>query len=402
MRASINAMACDTRGKLGRVAPMQDQASLPPVRTASARPADQAARQWRASLPEKLRERSLVRGGVLLSLAAVGYVAGMAGAVVLPTYFGRTVALALAITMIGALFIIGHDAAHNSFTPYGWLNRALGRLALLPAWHPYTAWVFSHNTLHHGGTNLRGKHPDFVPLTKEEYDRLPRWRQLVEKLYRSPVGAGPSYLFGLYFAYILFPTRERRPPRGRQFEWDRLLVLGFFGLQVLGMYLLARGTTGLFLPPLAYAFFDVILAWVIWIQFMGFISFVQHTHPRLAWYDDPKEWSFYHVQLKSSTHVVFPFPVERLLNNIMDHAAHHIDPAIPLYHLPESQRLLEQSCGEHAVVIQWSPSQYLELCRVCKLYDFRRHCWTDFEGNVTSETKLPTLPFKNGQLPQAA
>ncbi len=381
---------------------MRDPVNFPPVRTASITPADEAARQWRTSLPSGLRERSLVRGGVLLSLAATGYIAGMVGAVLLPTFLGRTVALGLATVMIGALFIIGHDAAHNSFTPYGWLNRVLGRLALLPAWHPYTSWVFAHNTLHHGGTNLRGKHPDFVPLTKEEYDRLPHWRQLLEKLYRSPVGAGPSYLINFYLGYILFPTQERRPARRRQFELDRLVVFGFFALQVLGMYLLARGTTGLFLPPLAYAFFDVILSWVIWIQFMGFVSFVQHTHPRLAWYDDPKEWSFYHVQLKSSTHVIFPFPIERLLNNIMDHAAHHIDPAIPLYHLPQSQRLLEQSCEEHAVVIQWSPGQYLELCRVCKLYDFERHCWTDFEGLATSETGLPNLAFMDGKLSEAA
>ncbi len=220
--------------------------------------------------------------------------------------------------MIGALFIIGHDAAHNSFTPYGWLNRLLGRLVLLPTWHPYTSWAYAHNTLHHGGTNLRGKHPDFVPLTREEYDRLPRWRRLLEKLYRSPLGSGPSYLIGFYFGYILFPSPARRPPLRRQFERDRLLVLGFFALQILGMYLLARVTPGLFLPPLAYAFLDVLLPWALWVQFMGFISFIQHTHPRLAWYDDPQEWSFYHVQLKSSTHVVFPFPIERILNNIMD------------------------------------------------------------------------------------
>jgi omega-6 fatty acid desaturase (delta-12 desaturase) len=343
----------------------------------------------------------MVRGGVLLSVAAVGYVASMVGAVCLPTYLGRSVSLGMVPLMIGALFVIGHDAAHNSFTPFTWLNRLLGRLVLLPAWHPYTSWVYAHNTLHHGGTNLRGKHPDFVPLTREEYDRLSRWRQLLERLYRSPLGSGPSYLIGFYLGYILFPNKERRPPLRRQFEWDRLLVFGFFALQILGMYLLARQMSGLFLPPLPYAFLDVILPWLIWIQFMGFVSFIQHTHPRLAWYDDPKEWSFYHVQLKSSTHVVFPFPVERMLNNIMDHAAHHIDPAIPLYHLPKSQRLLEQSCEEHAAVIRWSPWQYLELCRVCKLYDFERHCWTDFEGNATSETGLPGLAFKGGKPPEA-
>lgn len=381
---------------------MPDYPSPTQAQTHGAKPADDAARAWRANLPDKLRRRCLRRGGLLLSVAGIGYISSMVGAVLMPTFFGRTVALGLAILMIGALFVIGHDAAHNSFTPYVWLNRLLGRLVLLPTWHPYTSWAYAHNTLHHGGTNLRGKHPDFVPFTKEEYDQLPRWRQLLEKLYRSPLGAGPSYLISFYFGYILFPTKERRPPRSRQFEWDRLLVFGFFALQVLGMYLLARKTPGLFLPPLAYAFFDVILSWFIWIQFMGFVSYIQHTHPQLAWYDDPQEWSFYHVQLKSSTHVVFPYPIERLLNNIMDHAAHHIDPAIPLYHLPQSQRLLEESCEEHAAVIQWSPWQYLELCRVCKLYDFERHCWTDFEGNVTSDIGLPTLAFKEGKVPEAA
>jgi hypothetical protein len=63
--------------------------------------------------------------------------------------------------------------------------------------------------------------------------------------------------------------------------------------------------------------------------------------------------------------------------------------------------LLEQSCEEHAAVIRWSPWQYLELCRVCKLYDFERHCWTDFEGNATSETGLPGLAFKGGKPPEA-
>jgi omega-6 fatty acid desaturase (delta-12 desaturase) len=364
------------------------------IETIYTKAADEAARRWRTNLPGELRERSVVRGSVLFSVAVVAYIASMVGAVWLPTFFGRTVSLSVTPLLIGSLFIIGHDAAHNSFTPYGWLNRLLARLALLPAWHPYTAWVYAHNTLHHGGTNLRGKHPDFVPLTKEEYDRLPRGRRLLEKLYRSPLGSGPSYLIGFYLNYILFPNKQRRPPLRREFERDRQLVFAFFLLQILGMYLLARHTSGLFLPPLAYAFFDVMLPWVLWVQFMGFLSFIQHTHPRLAWYDDPKEWSFYHVQLKSSTHVVFPFPIERMLNNIMDHAAHHIDPAIPLYHLPRSQHLLEQSCEEHVAIIRWSPWQYLELCRICKLYDFQRHCWTDFEGNATSDVGLPGLAFK--------
>lgn len=337
-----------------------------------------------------------MRSGVLLLVAAAGYLACMVGTVWMPTLLTRSIFVGLTPFMIGSLFVIGHDAAHNSFTPSTWLNRLLARLVLLPAWHPYTSWAYAHNTLHHGGTNLRGKHPDFVPMTKEEFDRQPRWRRLLEKVYRSPLGPGVSYLIEFYLGYILIPNAEHRPPQRRQFMWDRLLVFGFFVLQIVTVDLMAHRATGLFLPPLGYAFLDVFLPWTLWVQFMGFVSFIQHTHPQLAWYDDPEDWSFYHVQLKSSTHVVFPFPIEKLFNNIMDHAAHHIDPAIPLYHLPQSQRLLEESCEEHAAVIRWSPWQYLELCRVCKLYDFERHCWTDFEGNPTSELGLPELAFKGG------
>src|SRR5207247_1612220 len=117
---------------------------------------------------------------------------------------------------------------------------------------------------------------------------------------------------------------------------------------------LSAYSSGLILPRWLYAVLGVVFPWTAWIWFMGFVSFIQHTHPRTAWYDNLEEWSFYHVQLRSSTHVVFPWPIERLLNNIMDHPAHHIDPTIPLYELPASQRLLEEQAPEHSVVVKWS------------------------------------------------
>jgi len=89
------------------------------------------------------------------------------------------------------------------------------------------------------------------------------------------------------------------------------------------------------------------MSWTLWIWFMGFVSFLQHTHPSMAWYDNEAEWSFYHVQLRSTAHVRFPWPIERLLNNILDHPAHHLDPTIPLYNLPDSQKLLEEVAGAH-------------------------------------------------------
>jgi omega-6 fatty acid desaturase (delta-12 desaturase) len=76
----------------------------------------------------------------------------------------------------------------------------------------------------------------------------------------------------------------------------------------------------------------------------------------------------------------------------MDHPAHHLDPGIPLYELPRGQKLLERSCPEHAIVIRWTPWDYFRTCAACKLYDFRRHCWTDFAGRPTTEPGLSGLP----------
>jgi omega-6 fatty acid desaturase (delta-12 desaturase) len=114
-------------------------------------------------------------------------------------------------TVMGSLFVIAHDAGHHSLVPGRWLNRVIGRLAMLPALHPYAAWVHAHNTLHHGGTCLKGMHPDFAPLAKAEFDQLPAWRQRLERIYRSPLGVGLAYAVDFYGRYLLFPSGARAP-----------------------------------------------------------------------------------------------------------------------------------------------------------------------------------------------
>ncbi len=57
---------------------------------------------------------------------------------------------------ISALFVIGHDACHDSLTPSHRLNQILGRLCFLPTLHPYVCWELGHDRFHHGSTNLKG------------------------------------------------------------------------------------------------------------------------------------------------------------------------------------------------------------------------------------------------------
>lgn len=346
-------------------------------------PAEQA-RAWRGALPRDCWQRSNLRGGFIFATSASLYLLLFLGMFYLPVWWLRLTALALQPWVIGALFVIGHDACHGILASSGALNRILGRICFLPAWHPYTAWAHAHNTLHHGGTNLKGKEPAFPPFTKEEFDRLPFWRRLLERVYRTPPGIGLFYAVDFYARRLLFPSAAQRSPFRLAFQLDRLLVACFLVAQLLVAYHLASARTDRRLPSEVYAVVTVTLPWMLWIWFMGFISFIQHTHPRLPWYDREEEWSFYHVQLTCTSHVVFPWLVERVLHNIMSHTAHHLDPGIPLYELPRSQNLLENSCPEHAVVIQWSWRDYFQTCAACKLYDFRRLCWTDFNGVSTT------------------
>jgi omega-6 fatty acid desaturase (delta-12 desaturase) len=357
--------------------------------------ADQA-RAWRAGLPRGRRRRSDWRGGVIFTVSVALFVLLFLGMFLLPFWWLRAAAITAQPWVIGALFVIGHDACHGSLVRTGWLNRALGRAALLPALHPYSSWVHAHNTLHHGWTCFKGREPAFPPFTKEEFDRLPLWRRLLERLYRTPPGIGVYYAIDFYVCRLLFPPPGQRPPSRLAFHLDRLAVLAFLALQLLAARVLAGMRSGDVLSPGVYAVVAVALPWCLWIWFMGFVSFIQHTHPRIAWYDREEEWSFYHVQLRSTAHVVFPWPVGTVLHNIMEHAAHHIDPAIPLYELPRSQRLLEQECPEHALVIPWTLDEFFRTCACCKLYDFRRHCWTDFNGVPTTLAGLNGRPSSVG------
>src|SRR5262249_55539010 len=115
---------------------MREASTTPPASAA----ADQA-RSWRARLPRACWRRSDLRGGAIFALGAPLYVLLFLGTFLLPTWWLRAAAMLAQPWVIGALFVIGHDACHGSVVRTGWLNRMLGRAALLPACHPYSGWV---------------------------------------------------------------------------------------------------------------------------------------------------------------------------------------------------------------------------------------------------------------------
>ena len=88
--------------------------------------------------------------------------------------------------------------------------------------------------------------------------------------------------------------------------------------------------------------------------------------------------------VSTTVHLQFPWRVGGLLHHIMEHTAHHVDMSVPLYKLKQAQKKLEDMLPGRIIIQRFSWRWYFQTARKCKLYDFTRRCWTDFQGRPTS------------------
>ena len=94
-----------------------------------------------------------------------------------------------------------------------------------------------------------------------------------------------------------------------------------------------------------------------------------------------------------------PWFLEWVMAHIMQHTAHHVDPKIPLYRLPQSQRCLEQVYPQEIVVESWSIRGLIRTMARCKLYDYENHRWMNFDGRPTTEPHPQLRALREGTAP---
>ena len=348
-----------------------------PVPRAAALPHRKEIRQW--LLP--LSARTTLRPILLLAFDYALLLAAFAGAVLLDALWARLACGLAAGFVTGRLFIIGHDACHQSLTPHRRLNHWLGRIAFLPSLTPYSLWEVGHNVVHHGYTNLKGF--DFVwsPHTAEEYAALSPFQRGLDRIYRSGWAPGLYYLVEIWWKRMFFPSRRQMPTRRRVFLLDNLLVSAF-GLAWIAALVLAAQLTGRALLPVLLTGF--LAPFLFWTAMIGFVVYVHHTHPEVHWHADRGDWSRAQPFVSITVHLRFPAGLGGAMHHIMEHTAHHVDMTIPLYRLRQAQAKLEEMLPGRIVVQDFSWRWYFDTARRCKLYDFARRCWTDYAGRPTS------------------
>jgi acyl-lipid omega-6 desaturase (Delta-12 desaturase) len=316
-------------------------------------------------------------------------ITAFAGALLLAYGWARLISSVAIGLITGIVFIIGHDACHGSFTRIRWLNEIIGRIAFLPSLHAYSLWHLGHNRIHHRFTNLRTVDYGYPPLSMGEYDGLGLFGKAFERFYRAPFCHGLFYFWSIWRKKMFFPRRaDLDRPRGIYMA-DSCLVAAYIVLLLSFLVWFPTTAAGSHIHWLESVTLGFILPQIVWNWMMGFVTYLHHTDPRVAWFDREEQWDYMTAQVEDTTHIRFPRPLNCLLHYIMEHTAHHAQTGIPLYRLNAAQRKLESHFGNRIVVTDWTLRGYLDAVRRCKLYDYEKHCWLDFSGRRTSSCTLP-------------
>lgn len=285
---------------------------------------------------------------------------------------------------IGLLFVIGHDSSHGAFLPGKRANQILTRIAFIPSAHSASLWNLHHNRVHHVFTNWKGRDNSWVPMTKAEYDAMSPGRRLLERLNRGPLGPLTYYVTGLWLRLLVLPLSKETRHEWRRYAFDSVFVLATLALTLIGIAALGKA-----LAPARPVWLTLVQGWLIpfavWNYFMGLSTYLHHTHPTVPWFDKEETWSFYNANVRGTTHVDFAVDVLPLWQRLMEHTAHHMLPAIPVYRLHGAQEKLLSHFGKDVVRYTLSGGRFRKINRACKLYDFERNCWTDFDGHPTTE-----------------
>jgi acyl-lipid omega-6 desaturase (Delta-12 desaturase) len=234
-------------------------------------------------------KRTLSKGLRVFAVHFLLYVATLIGAVApLPLALNVVFAIANGV-FIALLFIIGHDAGHNSFVPGSLWNRWIARIAFVPCVHGASLWRVIHNEHHHARTNLKGVDGVWVPMSPEEYQSVSPARRLLERIYRSAAGPIVYYYIAFWIHRVLLPLA----PELRR-EWRRHLPDSAFASAGLICTLVIIALGGKALTPERPLWLIFLLGWAIpfavWNYLMAFTTYLNHTHPAIPWFEDEEGW----------------------------------------------------------------------------------------------------------------
>lgn len=228
-------------------------------------------------------------------------------------------------TLFWAIFVLGHDCGHGSFSENESFNSFLGTILHTFILVPYQMWRFSHRH-HHKNTGNFQKDEIFYPV--EEPAKAP--------LLATDKVPAPVFLSLGWFAYLVYGY----PPRAvSHFNVNHPLFAERFTQVVTSLsawifwvsFLTYCCLTGVFTVVQLVVYYLIPI--VIFACWLTLVTFLHHHEPGVVWYNSEK-WNFVKGNLSSVDRDYGIF--HTLTHNIGTHQIHHLFPKIPHYHLEEA------------------------------------------------------------------
>uniref|UniRef100_A0A7I4YKJ2 Fatty acid desaturase domain containing protein n=1 Tax=Haemonchus contortus TaxID=6289 RepID=A0A7I4YKJ2_HAECO len=233
-----------------------------------------------------------------------------------------------------ALFVVGHDCGHGSFSEYEWVNDLCGHIAHAPILAPFWPWQKSHRQ-HHQYTSHLEKDKGHPWVTEQMYNE----RTTLEKYFACFPLSGWIRWNPIYTVFGL--------PDGSHFwPWSRLFTTTSDRIKCV-----VSGTACLFCASVVfwmcdYSVYNWMKYYYIPLTFQGLIlviiTYLQHQDEEIEVYE-PDEWSFVRGQTQTIDRR-YGFGLDTIMHHITDgHVAHHFFfTKIPHYHLMEATQAIKK------------------------------------------------------------
>jgi omega-3 fatty acid desaturase (delta-15 desaturase) len=266
---------------------------------------------------------------IIASLYAVAYT--------LDSWFFWPIFWVMQGTMFWALFVVGHDCGHGSFSKYKWLNNLIGHLSHTPILVPFHGWRISHRTHHQNTGNI---------------DTDESWYPVTESTYRNMTGLEKFLRFGLFLLIVyplyLFngsPEREKSShfdPNSPIFKpsekWD-VITSSICYFSMIGLLAVLTYQWGV-MWFIKYYF----MPYLVFLVWLDLVTYLHHTEADIPWYRG-KDWYF----LKGALSTIdrdYGF-INEIHHNIGTHVLHHIFLSIPHYHLKTATEAIKPILGDY-------------------------------------------------------
>ncbi|KAK6943483.1 Fatty acid desaturase, N-terminal [Dillenia turbinata] len=242
-------------------------------------------------------------------------------------------------TMFWALFVLGHDCGHGSFSNDPKLNSVAGHILHSSILVPYHGWRISHRTHHQNHGHVENDE-SWHPLNEKTYKSLDIVTKILRFSVPFPLLAYPIYLWGRspgkkgsHFDpnSDLFVPSERKDVITSTICWTAMAAL------LVGLNFVMGPMQMLKLYGVPYGIF------VMWLDFVTYLHHHGHEE-KLPWYRG-KEWSYLRGGL---TTIDRDYGwINNIHHDIGTHVIHHLFPQIPHYHLIEATEAARPVLGKY-------------------------------------------------------